>query len=72
MRGLQNLQSGQEFLNGWVIDCNVFRPHESLNGKTPAQAAHVFPPFKEREDLAKPRTRAFTTRNDFKMRNVFQ
>ena len=68
MRGLQSRQSGQKFLDGWVINYNVFRPHESLKGRTPAQAAHVYPPFKEWEDLAKPRTRAFTTSEEFKRR----
>lgn len=68
MRGLQSRATGQRFLDGWVINYNVFRPHYGLKGKTPAQAAHVYPPFKEWEDLAKPRTRAFTTGNEFKAR----
>ena len=71
MRGLQSRQSGQKFLDGWVINYNVFRPHESLKGLTPAQAVRVHPPFKEWEDLAKPRRRAFTMQNDFKKRRVF-
>lgn len=65
MRGLQSRESGQRFLDGWVLNYNVFRPHEGLKGKTPAEAALVFPPFKEWEDLARPRTRAFTTVNEF-------
>ncbi len=71
MRGLQSRETGQRFLDGWVVNYNVFRPHYGLKGKTPAQAAHVYPPFKEWEDLARPRTRAFTTRNDFKKRSGF-
>ena len=71
MRGLQSRQTGQRFLDGWVVNYNVFRPHESLEGKTPAQAAHVNPPFKEWEDMARPRARAFTTGNEFKNRGGF-
>ena len=43
---------------------NVFRPHESLRGWTPAEVAGVRPPFKEWEDLAKPKARAFTRGNE--------
>ena len=65
MRGLQSQKTGQRFLDGWVINYNVFRPHESLRGRTPAEAAGVSPPFKEWEDLAKPKARAFTRGKEF-------
>ena len=71
MRRLQSRQSGQKFLDGWVINYNVFRPHESLKGRTPAQDARVHSPFMEWEVLAKPRRRAFTVQNDFKKRRGF-
>ena len=66
MRGLQSLGSGQRFLDGWVINYNLFRPHEGLRGRTPAQAAKVHPPFKEWGDLARPRARAFTRTSEFR------
>ena len=65
MRGLQSQKTGQRFLDGWVINYNVFRPHDGLRGQTPAEAADVRPPFKEWEDLAKPKARAFTRGKDF-------
>ena len=68
MRGLQSRKTGQRFLDGWVINYNLFRPHEGLKGKTPGQAARVLAPFKEWEDLARPRVRAFTNDNEFKRR----
>jgi hypothetical protein len=30
-----------EFLKGWVIHYNYFRPHLSLNDRTPAQVAGI-------------------------------
>lgn len=53
LRGLQTQRTGQQFLDGFVIDYNLFRPHEGLKGKTPAEAARVRTPFKEWEDFAK-------------------
>ena len=53
LRGLQTQRTGQKFLDGFVIDYNLFRPHEGLKGKTPAQVAGVRAPFKEWEDFAK-------------------
>ena len=53
MRGLQSLKSGQHFLDGWVINYNLFRPHEGLGGRTPAEVAQVNAPFGEWSDFAK-------------------
>ena len=53
MRGPQSLETGQHFLDGWVINYNLFRPHESLGGRTPAQLAQVNAPFREWSDFAK-------------------
>ena len=53
LRGLQTQRTGQKFLDGFVIDYNLFRPHEGLKGKTPAQVAGVRAPYKEWEDFAK-------------------
>ena len=72
MRGLQSRESGQKFLDGWVINYNLFRPHESLGGKTPAEAAHVRPPFREWDDLARPRQRAFTRSREFASPRAFR
>ena len=46
MRGLDSRDSGQAYLDGWVLSYNLFREHEALKGKTPAAAAKVHAPFK--------------------------
>ena len=33
LSGIQILRSGQSFLDGWVINYNLFRPHEGLGAK---------------------------------------
>ena len=50
MRGMDSRASGQAYLNGWVLSYNLFREHESLKGKTPAEAAKVHAPFKSWEE----------------------
>ena len=57
MRGLQSRESGQKLLDGWVINCNLFRFHEGLAGKTPGGRPRA--PFREWDDLARPSQRAF-------------
>ena len=39
LRALKSRASGQEYLDGLVINYNYFRPHQGLNGRRPAQAA---------------------------------
>ncbi len=41
MRGLDNDESAQRFVDGNRIYYNVIRPHQGLNGKTPAEAAGI-------------------------------
>jgi len=41
LRGLKTPETARRFLEGWLIDYNYFRPHISLNGKTPAQKAGI-------------------------------
>ena len=53
LRGLENIETGQRYLDGWVIDYNLFREHESLDYKTPGEMAKVKPPFSEWEDVVK-------------------
>ncbi|MDG6925641.1 MAG: IS6 family transposase [Nitrososphaerota archaeon] len=40
MRGLKNMESSQELLDGYVVNYNFRRTHSSI-GKTPAQAAEI-------------------------------
>jgi putative transposase len=53
MRGLQDPESARLILDGWALHYNYFRPHESLNGRTPAEEAGVEIPFKDWPDVAR-------------------
>jgi transposase-like protein len=44
MRGLKSFESTKSLLEGFTIHYNYVRPHQSLNGKTPAQAARTEAP----------------------------
>ena len=50
MRGLDSRDSGQAYLDRWVLSYNLFREHESLESRTPAEAAKVHAPFKSWEE----------------------
>ena len=73
LRGMKSRESGQNYLDGWAIDYNLFRPHMGLKGKTPAQAAGMAVPFKDWQDVAQKvtpvisppsRRREFRTRDE--------
>ena len=53
MRGLDSLESGQRYLDGWTLTYNLFREHESINDRTPAEAAKVKSPYGEWADVVK-------------------
>ena len=44
MRGLKAFESTKSILEGYTIHYNYVRPHQSLNGQTPAQAARMQAP----------------------------
>lgn len=44
MRGLKSYESTKLLLEGWSVHYNCVRPHQSLGGKTPAQAARMNAP----------------------------
>ena len=54
-RGFKRLDSAQQYVDGWVLDYNFFRPHLALaNGKdTPASRAKANPPFLSWEGVAR-------------------
>ena len=52
LRGLKARETGQAYVDGLVTHYNYFRPHESLDGKRPAEAAGAELPFKDWEDVA--------------------
>ena len=45
-------ETGQAYVDGLALHYNYFRPHESLMGKRPAEAAGAELPFKDWEDVA--------------------
>jgi putative transposase len=56
MRALKNLNTAHSFLEGWLVHYNYLRPHESLVGKTPAEAAGVAYPYKNWNELSRKHT----------------
>lgn len=41
IRSFKDLETLIQFTNGWLVYYNYFKPHTSLNGKTPAEEAHI-------------------------------
>ena len=62
MRGLKTLKSMNDFLKGWVIHYNYFRPHLSLNDKTPAEVAGIAFPYKNWKELIEKQPYSVTAR----------
>lgn len=52
LRAMKSRESGQNYLEGWALDYNLFRPHMGLKDRTPAQAAGMDVPFKSWKDVA--------------------
>ena len=53
MRGMDSIESGQRYVDGWSLNYNLFRKHESLKNKPPASLALKDPPFSEWADVVK-------------------
>ena len=53
LRGLEDRKSGQLYLDGWVLNYNQLRDHESIGGRTPAEAAKIERPFNSWEDVVR-------------------
>ena len=45
MKGPKTIDSANHFMTGFLVDYSYFRPHESLDGKTPAQEAGIKFPY---------------------------
>lgn len=52
LRGLKSRETGQAYVDGLVTHYNFFRPHESVQGKRPAEAADAALPFTSWEQVA--------------------
>ena len=53
LRGLDSRESGQRYLDGWVLHYNLFRDHESLGYASPGAKANVTAPFEEWADVVR-------------------
>ncbi len=53
LRGLDSRASAQRYLDGWVMHYNLFREHEALGLRPPAEAAKVNAPFSEWADVTR-------------------
>ncbi len=53
MRGLKNIESAHDFINGWLVHYNYLRPHTALDDKTPAEMAGVDFPYKNWADITR-------------------
>ena len=53
LRGLEGLESGQRYFDGWAVNYNLFREHEGVDYQTPAEMAGVNPPFTEWADVVR-------------------
>ena len=51
LRGLDTIETGQRYLDGWTLTYNLFREHEGIDYDTPGERAKVKPPFTEWEDV---------------------
>jgi putative transposase len=64
LRGLKSVETATKFIDGFTVWYNYMRPHESLNGKTPAEKAKVDYTVKSWSDVvrtAKPHIQVLTT-----------
>jgi putative transposase len=64
LRGLKSVETADKFLDGFLAWYNYMRPHESLNGQTPAEKAQVEYISKSWADVvrtAKPQIQVLTT-----------
>ena len=62
LRSMKTRETGQNYLDGWAVDFNVFRPHMGVGDKTPAQVAGMKVPFKDWRDVAQ-KVKPITTPN---------
>ena len=53
MRGLKDIDSAIDFTNGFQVYYDFFRPHETLKGRTPAEAAKIDYKIKNWGDLSR-------------------
>jgi len=53
MRGLKNIETAHDFIQGWLVHYNYLRPHTALDDKTPAEMAGIDFPYKNWSDITR-------------------
>ena len=53
LRGMDSIETGQRYLDGWTTFYNLFREHYGLGYKTPGEVARVNAPFTEWADVVR-------------------
>lgn len=53
IRSFRDFETLKDFTDGWLVYYNYFKPHQSLDGQTPAESAHVEYGVKNWADLAR-------------------
>jgi transposase-like protein len=64
MRGLKSIETAIQFADGFLTYYNYLRPHEKLDGRTPAEAAGIDYPLKTWADITRntePKVEVLTT-----------
>ena len=59
-RGFYSQKTGQEYLEAWITDYNLLRPHMGLGDRTPAEMAGIEVPFRSWGDIIEKLTNAHT------------
>lgn len=53
MRGLKNIETAHDFVDGWLVHYNYLRPHTALDDKTPAEVAGIDFPYRNWADITR-------------------
>ncbi len=53
MRGLKNIESAHDFIDGWLVHYNYIRPHTALDDRTPAEVAGIDYPYENWADITR-------------------
>ena len=53
LRGMDSLETGQRYLDGWTLTYNLFREHESIGDQPPAHKAKMDVPYDEWADVVR-------------------
>ena len=76
MRGLKNIETAHDFVNGWLVHYNYLRPHTALDDRTPAEVAGIDFPYKNWADItrhkpSKPITISHVERGTMRMQETY-